>query len=237
MNNSDSNLNPNTVNRDPNGNYHEQLDENFRKLQDATKDVIHYQECVALSFTAPEFTRVKEKQDKNLSLLKDALQYSEDKSDQDKGKVIFDPETDKKILANDNAIIKEQSACIRDADNLLRDNPSKPFENETVKVWFDEINESLEKREQLLKEREKLTELREWQLEETIKENRLEEQEAPQEQVPQEEGSQEEASQGEAPQQQVPQQQGGNKKRKYESIVDEYADVSQEPTDYTGGDD
>jgi hypothetical protein len=120
---------------------------------------------------------------------------------------------------------------------LLRDNPSKPFENETVKVWFDEINESLEKREQLLKEREKLTELREWQLEETIKENRLEEQEAPQEQVPQEEGSQEEASQGEAPQQQVPQQQGGNKKRKYESIVDEYADVSQEPTDYTGGDD
>ncbi len=67
--------------------------------------------------------------------------------------------------------------------------------------------------------------------------------------------SQQEASQGESSQQQVSQQEASQgessqrqswlrtvlnnvrDKRKEDSIIDDYADVSQEPTDYTGGDD
>lgn len=129
---------------------------------------------------------------------------------------VVDPRVDKDILNKDNAFIEKQSVNVEKADSILKNSEAKPLENNSSRD-LDEYKDVLQERDQLLEERKTLTKKRELELE-TLIEQDNKERDTKKQKI---EESQEQAE----------------NQKKTGSLIDDYADTSQELPDYTGGDD
>lgn len=165
------------VDHDPKENYHDQLNDNFNEIQETTKKIFDTQKSMALPMSKKEFSVLTSEEKKSNSIMEDAYDYTEKllESDQKNDSDTVDAKVDKQILSHDNDSIEKQSACVENADLILKNSKSNPLKNIAPEALQDYTN-NLVKRDQLLAERITLTEKRKAELETIIEEDRLDEQ-------------------------------------------------------------
>lgn len=223
----------NTKDLNPREDFHGQIAMNYNKMQEKTTDILNTQVFLGRNMSSNEFSCIRSYQQKSEDSFNEAFEYEHklmDKQD-DNGKGTVDPEADKKVIDSDSATIEKQSSYIKQMDSILRNSNVRPLEDSQSKNLVSNYNLSLQELEQLKSERKILIEKREWQIQGTIEENKLEEQERLKETKFLEETRKRKGDE-------LQEQDNDQKTKKIkDSLIDTYADVSQEPVDYTAGDD
>jgi hypothetical protein len=196
---------------------HDQLEENLNDLQAITQDIFEVQKKLGSGMSETEKSDLVSEKLKSNLYKEDTYDYSSNamKLENERDDDVIDPKVDKDILNVDNTLGK-QSACVEKADSILKNSEAKPLENNSSGN-LEKYKDVLQERDQLLEQRKVLTRKRELELETFIEQDNMER---------------------DTKKQKIDESQGQAENQKNTgSIIDDYADLSQELADYTGGDD
>jgi hypothetical protein len=152
----------------------ERLDNNLEELHRSAEDILNDYKTIAIE-TAPlnfyeelaaERIKHKDFQTKILDKNADLKKTSAEKT--------LAPVIEKETIANDNAVITDQDNLMKDLDKRLEDSGYKPYENEMTYGLQIDMEIKVQRRNELLAEREEYLRTRNLELQELISNARLE---------------------------------------------------------------
>lgn len=216
---------------------HDKLTDNFNKIKETTNDVLEHQKKLASDLSPTEKSNLEseiQKYQKNmekLSNISDRIENWVENNPDPYYEDHYPAEADKLTLDAENETIDKQRDSINSVDKILEYSKTKPFDSKPSKD-LQEYKNSLEKWNELRKEREPIKKERYEEIEETMKTDNLRKREW--EEIEQSENQEnKDTLENDIPESSTQQ---SNKKAKT-SLIDDFADTSTELPDYTGGDD
>jgi hypothetical protein len=200
---------------------HDKLDANFCELDNTTNNIFDLQKSIGQNIPKRAYNKLIHWGKQNEILMKKTYEHDAKLIDEDlsSDSPVVNPELDKKTLAFDNGSFNHQSYLVQKGDEHLEKSGAKQHASpQTLQDYFV----SLSKRNWLMAERTELTKTRNFELDRIINQT--------QEPILQGQNIPSETSQGSQAQQ-------AESSKRPTSLIDDYANVSEELPDYTGGDD
>lgn len=214
------------------------LTENFHEIRIANNNVQGIQKLMGLNMNPTEQSNLESERQESRSILENLSKYAKTLNNWQTNllgstkKVLGLAE--KKKLDSENIAIYKLKECSDRAHKILENSQVKPLESDSTKQYLEKYSENINRRDTAAQERLPLLTERLAELNEIIKKDELKKRKRDelQEQQPENQGDQNTLvdNTSESSTQQ------SNKKART-SLLDDYADTSQELPDYTGGDD